>query len=78
MAVKIIDKTRLDAENRKKVAREVEIMKIVDHPNIIKLFQVRNCPVQIIHCITLHFFGIISCHIGRLICALSLHRNFAV
>ena len=45
VAVKIIDKTRLDAENRKKVAREVEIMKIVDHPNIIKLFQVRNCPV---------------------------------
>lgn len=41
VAVKIIDKTRLDAENRKKVAREVEIMKLLDHPNIIRLYQVR-------------------------------------
>lgn len=40
VAIKIIDKTRLDAENRKKVAREVEIMKLLDHPNIIKLYQV--------------------------------------
>ena len=38
--MKIIDKTRLDAENRKKVAREVEIMKLLDHPNIIRLYQV--------------------------------------
>jgi serine/threonine protein kinase len=40
VAVKIIDKTRLDVENRRKVAREVEIMKQLDHPNIIQLFQV--------------------------------------
>ena len=40
VAIKIIDKTRLDAENRKKVAREVEIMKLLDHPNIIRLYQV--------------------------------------
>ena len=42
VAVKTIDKTRLDVENRRKVAREVEIMKQLDHPNIIRLFQV-NC-----------------------------------
>ena len=41
VAVKIIDKTRLDVENRRKVAREVEIMKQLDHPNIIQLFQVK-------------------------------------
>ena len=40
VAIKIIDKTRLDSENLKKVAREVEIMKQLDHPNIIKLYQV--------------------------------------
>jgi serine/threonine protein kinase len=40
VAVKTIDKTRLDVENRRKVAREVEIMKQLDHPNIIRLFQV--------------------------------------
>ena len=40
MAIKIIDKSRLDAENRKKIAREVEIMKLVEHPNIIRLYQV--------------------------------------
>lgn len=41
VAIKIIDKSRLDAENLKKVAREVDIMKQLDHPNIIKLYQVR-------------------------------------
>ena len=41
MAIKIIDKSRLDQENLKKVFREVEIMKQLDHPNIIKLYQVR-------------------------------------
>lgn len=40
MAIKIIDKTRLDAENRRKVAREVEIMKLLEHPNVIRLYQV--------------------------------------
>lgn len=50
VAVKIIDKTRLDAENRKKVAREVEIMKLLDHPNIIRLYQVMNaCMFMCIH-----------------------------
>lgn len=42
MAIKIIDKSRLDHENLKKVYREVEIMKQLDHPNIIKLYQVRS------------------------------------
>ena len=40
VAIKIIDKTRLDAENRRKVAREVEIMKLLEHPNVIRLYQV--------------------------------------
>lgn len=40
VAIKIIDKTQLDASNLQKVYREVEIMKRLDHPHIIKLYQV--------------------------------------
>ena len=39
VAIKIIDMTRLDTENRKKVKREIEVMKQLDHPNVIKLYQ---------------------------------------
>ncbi len=41
MAIKIIDKTQLDESNLQKVYREVRILKMLDHPNIIKLYQVR-------------------------------------
>ncbi|XP_042566261.1 serine/threonine-protein kinase SIK2 [Clupea harengus] len=40
VAIKIIDKTQLDAVNLQKVYREVQIMKMLDHPHIIKLYQV--------------------------------------
>lgn len=41
MAIKIIDKDQLDESNLAKIYREVQIMKLMDHPNIIKLYQVR-------------------------------------
>lgn len=41
VAIKIIDKTQLDAGNLQKVYREVDIMKRLDHSHIIKLYQVR-------------------------------------
>ena len=40
VAIKIIDKTQLDESNLQKVYREVRILKMLDHPNIIKLYQV--------------------------------------
>ncbi|GAB6018869.1 hypothetical protein CHUAL_000527 [Chamberlinius hualienensis] len=40
VAIKIIDKTQLDSVNLQKVYREVQIMKLLDHPHIIKLYQV--------------------------------------
>uniref|UniRef100_A0A8B9L9I7 non-specific serine/threonine protein kinase n=1 Tax=Astyanax mexicanus TaxID=7994 RepID=A0A8B9L9I7_ASTMX len=43
VAIKIIDKTQLDAANLEKIYREVEIMKLLDHPHIIKLYQVHQC-----------------------------------
>ncbi|KFV74801.1 Serine/threonine-protein kinase SIK3, partial [Dryobates pubescens] len=40
VAIKIIDKTQLDEENLKKIFREVQIMKMLCHPHIIRLYQV--------------------------------------
>nr|XP_015192845.1 PREDICTED: serine/threonine-protein kinase SIK2 [Lepisosteus oculatus] len=40
VAIKIIDKSQLDSVNLEKIYREVQIMKILDHPHIIKLYQV--------------------------------------
>ncbi|KAL5019676.1 hypothetical protein ScPMuIL_002568 [Solemya velum] len=40
VAIKIIDKTRLDASNLTKIYREVQILKMLNHPNIVKLYQV--------------------------------------
>ncbi|TMS36092.1 hypothetical protein L596_003347 [Steinernema carpocapsae] len=40
VAIKIVDKTRLDNENLAKIFREIEILKRLDHPNIVKLYQV--------------------------------------
>lgn len=40
VAIKIIDKSQLDSGNLQKVYREVEIMKRLDHPHIIRLYQV--------------------------------------
>ncbi|XP_064896375.1 serine/threonine-protein kinase SIK2 isoform X3 [Columba livia] len=40
VAIKIIDKSQLDVVNLDKIYREVQIMKMLDHPHIIKLYQV--------------------------------------
>ncbi|KAH9367650.1 hypothetical protein HPB48_020321 [Haemaphysalis longicornis] len=40
VAIKIIDKTQLDAASLEKVFREVRIMKMLSHPHIVKLYQV--------------------------------------
>jgi calcium/calmodulin-dependent protein kinase I len=43
-AVKIIDKTKLDKEDEEALKVEVEILQRVDHPNIVSLRQVYDCP----------------------------------
>ncbi|XP_066943842.1 serine/threonine-protein kinase SIK2-like isoform X1 [Macrobrachium rosenbergii] len=40
VAIKIIDKSQLDSTNLQKVHREVKVLKSLDHPHIIKLYQV--------------------------------------
>ncbi|XP_053334314.1 serine/threonine-protein kinase MARK2 isoform X13 [Clarias gariepinus] len=39
VAVKIIDKTQLNSSSLQKLFREVRIMKLLNHPNIVKLFE---------------------------------------
>jgi MAP/microtubule affinity-regulating kinase len=40
VAIKIIDKTQMNTSSLQKLYREVKIMKCLDHPNIVKLFEV--------------------------------------
>lgn len=40
VAIKIIDKRRLDEENLKKAYREIQMLKKVKHPHLLKLYQV--------------------------------------
>ena len=40
VAIKIIEKTQLDDENLKRVVQEIQVMKLLRHPNIIRLYQV--------------------------------------
>lgn len=40
MAIKIIDKSRLDPTDHKKLEREIAVMKSLVHPYIIRLYEV--------------------------------------
>ncbi|KAK7081182.1 Serine/threonine-protein kinase sik3 [Halocaridina rubra] len=40
VAIKIIDKTKIDNENLRKILREIEILKKLRHPHVIRLYQV--------------------------------------
>jgi len=40
VAVKIVDKAELDEENKKKIFREIDIMRRLSHDNVIQLYQV--------------------------------------
>jgi serine/threonine-protein kinase SIK3 len=47
VAVKIVDKADLDEENQKKIFREIDIMRRLNHPNIIRLYQVMETEAMI-------------------------------
>ena len=42
VAVKIVEKADLDEENLQKISREIEIMRRLNHPSIIRLYQVSS------------------------------------
>jgi MAP/microtubule affinity-regulating kinase len=47
VAVKIIDKTKLDSSATQKLFREVRIMKLLNHPHIVKLYEVIDTPDEL-------------------------------
>ena len=47
VAIKIIDKTQLDEDNLKKIFREIQIMKLLRHPHIVRLYQV-SCIISFV------------------------------
>ncbi|KAG4083568.1 Pkinase-domain-containing protein [Neocallimastix lanati (nom. inval.)] len=47
VAVKVIDKGKLDKTTAKKLFREVRIMKLLNHPNIVKLYEVIDTPTEL-------------------------------
>lgn len=49
MAIKILNKKKLKAQNMiSKLKKEIRIMKMLDHPNIIKLFEVLDIGSEIL------------------------------
>jgi 5'-AMP-activated protein kinase catalytic alpha subunit len=45
VAIKILEKDKIqDVADVERVAREIHILKIIRHPNIIQLYEVRNLP----------------------------------
>ncbi|XP_063218746.1 serine/threonine-protein kinase SIK3-like isoform X2 [Bacillus rossius redtenbacheri] len=56
VAIKIIDKTKLDEDNLKKIFREIQIMTQLQHPHIIRLYQVMETE-KMIHLVTEYASG---------------------
>ena len=42
VAVKVIDKMKLDQSTRTQMMQEVRLMKLVQHPNVVRLYEVRG------------------------------------
>ena len=42
VAIKIVDKSQLDAANLRKLYREVQILKMLQHDHIVRLYHVKN------------------------------------
>ncbi len=40
VAVKVIDKSKLDAATRVQMLQEVQLMKLVQHPHVVRLYEV--------------------------------------
>ncbi|XP_068204278.1 serine/threonine-protein kinase SIK3 homolog [Palaemon carinicauda] len=56
VAIKIIDKNKVDTENLRKILREIEILKKLRHPHVIRLYQVMETEKHI-HLVTEYASG---------------------
>ena len=46
VAVKVIDKQKLDQSTQTQMLQEVKLMKLVQHPNVVRLYEVSRCTVR--------------------------------
>ncbi|CAF3888455.1 unnamed protein product [Rotaria sordida] len=53
VAVKVIDKTKLDEISKTHLFQEVKCMKLVQHPNVVRLYEVIDTPNKL--CLILEF-----------------------
>ena len=47
VAIKVIDKTKLDKLSREHLFQEVKCMKLVQHPNVVRLYEVIDTPTKL-------------------------------
>ena len=65
MAIKILEKNKItDVNDVERVAREIHILKIVNHPNIIQLYEIIETPTRLFlimeHCCNGELFSYIT------------------
>lgn len=66
VAVKILDKTKVDEKTQRLLSREIQSMDHLRHPNIIRLYEVLSLQLQYNYCL-LHEFDHLVITDGELV-----------
>ena len=68
VAVKVIDKMKLDAATRIQMMQEVRLMKLVQHPYVVRLYEVIDTQTKVRHLnMYLVLYGLGTIHVLRLL-----------